>query len=1245
MQPRAMRDYDVFIASPGDMDAERREVRTFFDEFNRHTAINWGVRFNVVDYENYSNAGVGRPQELITKQTLERFRSSLALVIGIMGQRFGTHTGAYESGTEEELAWALNSHRESAFPEIKWFFSNIETFSAPSDIEKIREALAQWEKVRAFRERLENSDPPLYYRTFTDTADFRDVLRKDLTLWLNDASRPWHSLPAYTPIRPASVRLTDLQTAYYQSLVEAFKTLDIAGIDINENVNIPLKDVYIRLRVIRGQEPYEGEDDGTLDGPLDIHSALDKYRRLVIVGDPGSGKSTFLKFIALIIARSKLEQNPALASTELNLKEPLPIPFFISLWELSDFIRKIGGAGEHTITGFIVSRLSEYGVSVTPAALHGLLEGGSCCILFDGLDEVPTENGRRMISRLVEQFVQRYEGNRFVVTSRVRGYTGSAVLKSGFVRCDVQNFDERDRREFLANWFAALLRESREEVLTGNGRGRRELETLSLAIQSKDGIRALAVNPLMMTVIAIVHWNRQRLPDQRVVLYDECVDVLLGQRKEAERTSLRRLADVLSVEEEDKAQFDRTWRRKRFAEIALRILESGSDEITRAAVIDLLRRRLRDRHGSDDERASIEAEILLDREELRSGLLVSRRAQSYRFVHLTFQEYLAAWHIAKQNLDVIKATVKSRLRDPRWFETLQLLGGEIARDDDDKLDGYVSFLLNSMGERIDAQARVIALCANILRDVKGTADINAPTQEKYMSALNGTLHAFRAGSNVPVKTQQEILRALIPLGASVKEHLIEATISPHYQIRAEALGIIAPHLPDDDLFSMSHVLKDRSQGAITTYLEALFARDTDRTLVFLSSKSVLPPKARECVLRILERAYVNVNLDSAFQVIASFVGESEHDGVRAVIECAIRLLDNASYGQSDLPLSAGWVDEHDVGFLNSMTHRRSNTPASVQWHDDKMLRIVSRIAIEGKLPDIRLDALKLLGHARQPGDEVWDIIRKVALRDKDTVVRLSALKILKGNSRVAGLPVDLACRMARQDLNEEIRLAALMILLKEHIDSASAWQCIADIAKWDRSPQARLTALEALVRHQKTPLLSYEALIQLTQVGNYEYVRSTALKILARDYRHRPETWKTVNRSAVDDDRGVQLTAISLLAEEGQDLSLVSRVATQIACNGNKQNRRAALGVLAKVHTEPCSVERIILTQKLDGHAPFIDPITGVDKLWVAQCADKLGEPFHMTWERFDMLAAILPLKVSRPSNVEHPLPGTRPKP
>jgi len=88
--------YPIFLASPGDMNEEREMVREFFEDYNRNIANRQHLEFKVIGWENYSNSGVGRPQALITQQTLDEFRNSLALVVGLLGQRFGTPTDIYE---------------------------------------------------------------------------------------------------------------------------------------------------------------------------------------------------------------------------------------------------------------------------------------------------------------------------------------------------------------------------------------------------------------------------------------------------------------------------------------------------------------------------------------------------------------------------------------------------------------------------------------------------------------------------------------------------------------------------------------------------------------------------------------------------------------------------------------------------------------------------------------------------------------------------------------------------------------------------------------------------------------------------------------------------------------------------------------------------------------------------------------------------------------------------------------------
>ncbi len=205
LKPDTIRHYRVFLASPGDVENERQQVRQFFADYNRQTAHLWNVQFDVIDWENYSTIGVGRPQELITEQTLERYRDSLALVVGIMWQRFGTPTGKAESGTEAEFRWAMNSHQETGFPEIKWFFRVEQEVSFPTDPTAQKKAIAQWRKVCAFRKEMEGLGNPVFYGQYQD-GRFLEVLRQDLNRWLSDEKRPWHlpRQPKKTAKRQAS---------------------------------------------------------------------------------------------------------------------------------------------------------------------------------------------------------------------------------------------------------------------------------------------------------------------------------------------------------------------------------------------------------------------------------------------------------------------------------------------------------------------------------------------------------------------------------------------------------------------------------------------------------------------------------------------------------------------------------------------------------------------------------------------------------------------------------------------------------------------------------------------------------------------------------------------------------------------------------------------------------------------------------------------------------------------------------
>lgn len=1065
LAPQAVEVYHVFLASPGEMAAERQLVRRFFDEFNRTTARLWNVRFEVIDWENYSSAGVGRPQELITNATLEHFRSSLALVIGIMGQRFGEPTGEFESGTEEEFQWALQNYNQTGFPEIKWFFRKVEQFNAPPEPEKILKAAEQWSKVCAFKERLQKgagNGQQIFYREFSDTTAFMDVLRPDLSTWFADPGRPWvRRASEISPDISAGVSFS-IPRAFFQGIYDDFYRLDIAGIDNDRAFEIPLSEIYLRLRVIFDDDN-KPSDEARLgeSGPLNIDVALARYKQLVIVGDPGCGKSTFLKFIALMLARAVLEESSQIAEEALGLQHPFPVPLFLSCWDLSDYLAQLkADAGLGQLTDFLLIKVQRYGWAIQKADLEALISSGNCIFLFDGLDEVPTEIGRALVSRLLEQCVAKFGKNRYVVTSRIRAYTGDTILRGKFVRCDVQQLTAEDRRQFLKNWFSVLLRVSLDTVEASGTESRRNLDTLTEAIEGNARLRSLAVNPLLLTVIAIVHWNRKRLPEQRVDLYDECVDVLLGQRKEAERAARSRKANEATESSEDERIEGRSWTRKRFSEIALLTLSSSGEEVTREDVIKVLAPRFLDQGADSVEQAEAKALRFLERQELKSGLLVSRKSHSYRFVHLTFQEYLAAWNLANQDFARVSELIAPRLRSPRWFETLQLLGGEWAKRSDEYLDRYVAWLLGQAGKNVHEQAPVVALCANIVRDSAGTAELSAKTRKDFETAVRGTLAVFKDSSGVSETTQLEILEALGKLGPAVKEHLITATACSRFKIRCRAIEMLVPNLPDNDLFGMTHIFSDRSREPVATYVQALVERDFVRAIQTIRALPELTQKAGIALMRFVY-----------------FLAQKDKTSID-IITRAFIVAENAEYQP--------WR----VSRLTNIVNLYSSQTAT--WY------FISQLVRESREELVQAEALRLHGlkFSSEPG--TWKLALDYASDTKrPRHVRIAAIRLLAALRGTDSEAWPIICEFASKDKNPDVRIAAFdAIVLKQH-QNLGMLNIVITVANSDPSKELRASALACLANIIDTSSLARDQILRSLVEDKEDDVRLTSLKCIA----------------------------------------------------------------------------------------------------------------------------------------------------
>ena len=177
---------------------------------------------------------------------------------------------------------------------------------------------------------------------------------------------------------------------------------------------------------------------------------------------------------------------------------------------------------------FIQKRLEVQKINKAIEPIHDLLEQGKCFLLLDGLDEVPNQAQRLFVRDAVRVFLRRYPGNRALITCRVLSYQSPQDKNQPELRLteypdfEIAPLDEKKISHFVEGWYAELGRLGtlpKDEVLVMTGR-------LQEAVERPD-LQRLAPNPLLLTVMALVHTHQGRLPDARALLYEETVDILL----------------------------------------------------------------------------------------------------------------------------------------------------------------------------------------------------------------------------------------------------------------------------------------------------------------------------------------------------------------------------------------------------------------------------------------------------------------------------------------------------------------------------------------------------------------------------------------------------------------------------------------------------------------------------------------------------------------------------------------------
>ena len=411
-----------------------------------------------------------------------------------------------------------------------------------------------------------------------------------------------------------------------------------------------IENVFVCLQAERSGVEETGNPDERRDGPgfLDfrdknpdemLQSLLDLPGNVVILGEPGIGKSTLLRYLAANCAESN--------------SDAALLPLLVPLREIA------GGEGEDSLFTEVAARSSQNALQIPMPSgfFQRALDEGRCLVCLDALDEVPLSARRRVTGR-VEQLVRLYPGSRFVVTSRRAGYDDGPLDENFFRRYVAQPMEKEDINDFVNNWL---------------GQGTEEAANALAILDNHPDIKALAANSLLLAVFNVVYREVGGHPDalNRTGFYRKATEVLFDrQNKEGQSIEPREIRkDVLAA-------------------VAHHMHQSGDETFGKIPLKRFVVRFLEYENPDGDRSEAIrQADEFVKLAERRIGLLVEKSGSGepqFGFLHSTFREYLTAEYINHRHFasqpDAYWEEIRKHVTNPLWREVILFLLGNLERE-------------------------------------------------------------------------------------------------------------------------------------------------------------------------------------------------------------------------------------------------------------------------------------------------------------------------------------------------------------------------------------------------------------------------------------------------------------------------------------------------------------------------------------------------------------------------------------
>jgi energy-coupling factor transporter ATP-binding protein EcfA2 len=688
------------------------------------------------------------------KRPLDRCLQDVAdcdVYVGIFAWRSGfVPDGHVESITELEYAQAERLKK----PRLTFLLDEDAPWP-PKWIDKDRTAI---ERLRA---RVSNATVVAFFKS-------EDSLAAELSASLAKLQRDSGA---------SSIAALDVEK-YYLALRQRYLHLDLealSGAQRDDFMQLRLQSVYVEQRVRESPPPMElskdleerllaaeeihAEDLANVITP-DVAESLRQFRekypphpvlevlakpenaRSIILGHPGSGKSTLSRYLILSLIDP---DGDALVRNAF----PQHLPVVIELKSYCA-LRRAGKCD--TFFDYLDYLAQTEGWGLSKSALSAYFGGGQpALVMFDGLDEIFDSGEREAIAHQVTGFTRDFPAARVIVTSRILGYRRKILTDAGFVHLTLQDFEEDQVSEFARKWVALAMPNRPADV-------EERIARLTRAYSESPSIRQLAGVPMLLTIMAIIGKN-QELPRERWKLYDHAASVLVQHWDVNKHLGTQLLA------EDDKRDLLRAlaWR--------MQAAKGGiaGNYIHRDDLLDEFEKYLRARFGHDAGQAARIAREMIDQFRERNYILASLGASLYGFVHRAFLEYFCADAIVTRfektdllTIEQLKKSIFAAHADDRaWHEVLRLICGKIGEQFAGEI---IRFFLAGKKPRLAVE------CVTEVRNVAAIAEVVGEVTESVLEALVGDLFERMAGDID--------LRPLMQLTPSISS-VVRWLASPH----------------------------------------------------------------------------------------------------------------------------------------------------------------------------------------------------------------------------------------------------------------------------------------------------------------------------------------------------------------------------------------------------------------------------------------------------------------------------------